>query len=102
MVGVLRRDDQSLVGASNATFSPNSSPGVQDTTTFSSTFTDASTVSWTLTIKNSSSTTVRTFTGTGNVSKIWDGKNSSNAVVPDGSYVAAESSTSSVTWARRR
>src|SRR5262249_22009164 len=77
------------LAATNAVFSPNASSGIKDTTTFHSTLTDASAVTWTLTLKNHNSTTVRIYTGAGNVSQLWDGKMSpSNAFVGDGLYTA--------------
>ncbi|MFA5073213.1 MAG: fibronectin type III domain-containing protein [Nitrospirota bacterium] len=73
--------------------SPNAN-GVKDTTTISSTFSYPS--NWTITLKNSSSTTVRTYTGTGTaMNQVWDGKNTSGTVVPNGTYsyqIAAVSS----------
>src|SRR5204863_8105265 len=48
----------SALTASVSVFSPNASAGFQDTTTFSSTFTEATSVNWTLTIKNNGDTTV--------------------------------------------
>jgi parallel beta-helix repeat protein len=64
--------------------SPNGD-NVKDTTTVSSTVSYPST--WTLTLKDSSNTTVRTYTGTGTtMTQIWDGRNTQNTVVPDGNY----------------
>lgn len=65
-------------------FSPNND-NIKDTTSIIAVF--SQTVNWTITIKTSSSTTVRTFTGTGNIiAQVWDGKNESSAVVSDGTY----------------
>ena len=68
-----------------AYFSPNGD-AIQDTalTTSSFNFDD---VSWTLTIKNSRGTTVRTVTGTSaGLSFAWDGKNGSGTIQPDGPF----------------
>jgi len=65
-------------------FSPNGD-GVSETTTLSARTTLP--VTWTLTIKNSAATVVRTFAGSGStISQSWDGKNASAALVPDGLY----------------
>ena len=86
--------------ASKTYFSPNGD-NVNDTTTFTAALTLSA--NWTLTIKNSGGTTVRTFTGSGtSVSQIWDGKNGSGVVVPDGAYtwtLEAVEPTSSVSAA---
>jgi flagellar hook assembly protein FlgD len=71
-------------------FSPEAPPnGRRDTTAFTAGFSEAST--WTITIKNSGGTTVRTLTGgpaTSLVAATWDGKNASGSVVADGTYTA--------------
>jgi YD repeat-containing protein len=71
-------------------FSPEAPPnGRRDTTAFTASFSEAST--WTITIKNSGGTTVRTLTGgpaTSLVAATWDGKNASGSVVADGTYTA--------------
>jgi flagellar hook assembly protein FlgD len=65
-------------------FSPNGD-NANDATTFTAALTLSA--NWTLSIKNSGGTTVRTFTGSGtSVSQIWDGKNGSGVVVPEGAY----------------
>ncbi len=65
-------------------FSPNGD-GRSDTTTIKATLNHAA--NWTLEIKTSSGSVVRAFSGNGtSVNQIWDGKNSSNARVPDGIY----------------
>jgi flagellar hook assembly protein FlgD len=70
--------------ASEGYISPNAD-GVKDSTNISATFTQPS--DWTITIKNSSSTVVRTFSDLAtSVSQTWDCKNSSGTVVPDGTY----------------
>ena len=74
--------------------SPNNSPGIQDTTSVTTTVRqERSATTWTVTIKNSSNATVRTFTGAGviaintfPISAIWNGKDSAGAFVPDGVY----------------
>ncbi len=65
-------------------FSPNGD-NLNDTTTLTASTTLPS--NWTLTIKNSGGTVVRTFSGTGtSISQVWDGKNTSGVVVPEGAY----------------
>ena len=66
-------------------FSPNGD-GVSDTFTVTASLNLAA--DWTLTFKNASGATVRTFSGTGAtaVSQVWDGKDSGGANVPDGAY----------------
>lgn len=84
-------------------FSPSVSPGTKDTTTFQATITgDAPPFNWTLNVKNSGGSTVKSFSGSGNVSAAWDGKDSGGAFVASGNYTAALSVTdaaSSVTLA---
>lgn len=71
-------------GASPDRLSPDGD-GRQETTTISATF-DQSTV-WTINIRNSAGATVRTITGSGaTLGQTWDGKNSTGAAVPDGTY----------------
>ncbi len=65
-------------------FSPNAD-GVKDNTTIKATF--SRTVKWNLQIRNSSGTTLRTWTGSAtSLSVLWDGKNSIGYKVPDGTY----------------
>jgi flagellar hook assembly protein FlgD len=65
-------------------FSPNGD-ALKDNTTIKVAF-DAVT-KWNLQIRNSSGTTLRTWTGTGSsLSIVWDGKNSTGFKVPDGTY----------------
>lgn len=72
--------------ASPNPFSPNAN-GVQDSTTFRATFSASG--PWTLVVRDSSGATVRSFAGSGaSVSQLWDGKNASGTVVPDGTYTA--------------
>jgi len=64
--------------------SPNAD-GVKDTTTISSSFSYPS--NWTLTIRNASNTTMKTYTGAGTaMNQVWDGKNTSGTVVSNGTY----------------
>ena len=66
-------------------FSPNADT-IQDTTTLSGTNPFDDTL-WTINVKNSGGTTVRTGTSTAlNLSFVWDGKNDSSVVQPDGAY----------------
>ena len=74
------------ISASPNPFSPNGD-GIQDTTTISFTSDQAGTYS--IDIKDSTATIKRTLTGNllaGTNSVVWDGKDSSNTVVPDGTY----------------
>ncbi len=65
-------------------FSPNSD-GINDVTTISALFSLPG--DWILTIKDSSDTTVKTFSGSGSsISQVWDGTDSSLSVVPDDTY----------------
>jgi flagellar hook assembly protein FlgD len=65
-------------------FSPNGD-SVQDDTTVSAQFNG--TFDWTVTFKNASQQTVRTLSGNGSdLSTIWDGKDESQSVVPEGIY----------------
>jgi flagellar hook assembly protein FlgD len=80
------------IAASYLYFSPNGD-GVQDTTTVTAT-TDYDDAAWTVTIKSSGGTTVRSATGSGTaVSYIWDGKDGSGVVQPDGVYAVQVSAT---------
>ncbi len=64
--------------------SPNND-GVKDTTIINAAFTQPS--DWTITLKDSSSAVVKTFTGVASsVTQTWDGKNEQNQTVPDGAY----------------
>ena len=78
------------LAASVLFLSPNNatSLGIDDSTTFTSTISDATAVSWTLTIVDASQNPVRTFSGTGSVNQPWDGRNANAAFVADGNYVA--------------
>ncbi|HEX9705442.1 MAG TPA: Ig-like domain repeat protein, partial [Gemmatimonadales bacterium] len=77
----------SSFAASNPAFSPNAD-GLKDSTTISAWLADDWTpISWTLQIKQGS-TVVKTATGTGNVSYVWDGRDATGGVVADGSYTA--------------
>ncbi len=76
-------------------FSPNGD-GTQDTTTLSAQATFP--VSWTLTIKDSTNTLIKSFTATGSMmSQVWDGKSSSGSVVLDGLYTYQFQGTSTET-----
>ncbi len=71
--------------ANYAFFSPNAD-SVQDTVTVTAA-TNYDDAAWTLSVLDSSSSVVRTQSGTGTaVSYTWDGKNSGGAVQPDGLY----------------
>jgi flagellar hook assembly protein FlgD len=73
------------VAVSQAFFSPNAD-GVQDTTTVSATLSFEGS-SWTVNVRNSANSIVRTATGTGALlSYTWNGKNGSGATQPDGLY----------------
>lgn len=81
--------------ASPNPFSPNVPPdGSKDTTELRATLSDVSPpISWTLTIRNASGATVRSYAGSGtSVSQVWDGKDSLG-VVPDGTYTATLTAT---------
>jgi flagellar hook assembly protein FlgD len=96
------------ISVSNPYFSPNGD-GSKDTTTLTASLTYSS--NWTVDIKNSGGTVVRTFTGTGtSISVTWDGKDSSGVIQPEGTYsytitatepssgtVATENSASNIT-----
>lgn len=74
------------LGVAPAFFSPNAD-AVQDTTTLTGTSSfDGAT--WTVNVKNSGGTVVRTTTGPADpaISYTWDGRNASNAIQPDGIY----------------
>jgi autotransporter-associated beta strand protein len=83
--------------------SPNNSPGVQDSVTFSTTVQfERLATDWTITIRNAGGTVVRTFTGsfsgTGANDPIvatWNGRDSLNQFVPDGPYTVVASFTDS-------
>jgi flagellar hook assembly protein FlgD len=65
-------------------FSPNGDLS-KDTTRFTGTISYPA--DWTLSIKNASAQTVKTFVGNGTtVNELWNGKDTSEQVVPDGSY----------------
>jgi parallel beta-helix repeat protein len=69
---------------SEAYFSPNAD-SVKDTTTAQGTLSQSS--SWTVNVRNSGGTTVRTFTGSGTaVSAAWDGQDGSSVLQSDGQY----------------
>ena len=92
--GRLIIDSTKLPVVSNAAVTPpNFSPngdGVQDAATVTATvnFDDAS---WTARVKNSGGTVVRTVTlpAGGSLTFVWDGKNDSGVVQPDGTYTIA-------------
>jgi len=68
-------------------FSPNAD-GQQDSATIYASITTPA--DWSINIKDSSDQVKRTFTGTGaTIEQAWDGKDSLNAVVPDGIYTYA-------------
>ena len=75
----------------NRYFSPNGD-GVKDTTQFGATVTRAGSYTspvfrWTVNVKNSAGTIVRSGSGLGTaVSFVWDGRNGSGAVQPEGDY----------------
>ena len=72
------------VTVSNPYFSPNGD-GSKDTTTLTASLTYLS--NWTVDIKNSVGTVVKTLTGTGtSISATWDGKDSSGVIQPEGTY----------------
>jgi len=72
-------------------FSPNGD-GSKDNTTIKAAFNVA--VNWNLQIRNSSGTTLRTWTGTGtSLSVLWNGLNSTGFRVPDGTYTVRLSGT---------
>lgn len=72
-------------------FSPNSD-GRADTTTVSAAFNHSA--NWTLQIRNSSGTLVRSFSGSGtNMSQVWNGQNTSNNLVANGVYTATVTAT---------
>ena len=72
------------IDVSPVVFSPNAD-GKKDTTTFYASATAE--CGFTINIKNSQGSIIRTFTGLGTkIEQAWDGKNSSGAVVPDGIY----------------
>jgi parallel beta-helix repeat protein len=72
------------VEVSRLFISPNGD-GDKDDTTVTATLTKSA--DWAIHIRNSSNTVVRTLTGSGaSVSKLWDGRDNANAVVPDGVY----------------
>ena len=82
-----------------AAISPTNSPGVQDTTSISTTVRgEGTSATWTVTIKNSANVTVRTFTGSGVINNnsfpiavTWDGRNTGGTFVPDGTYTVTAS-----------
>ncbi|MBI4729956.1 MAG: S8 family serine peptidase [Acidobacteria bacterium] len=74
-------------------FSPNSD-GVKDDTTIEANLADESPAAWALEVKSEASTVVRSFSGPASpVEATWDGRDSSGAVVADGSYAAVLSAT---------
>src|SRR5207248_939931 len=82
-----------------AAISPTNSPGVQDTTSISTTVRgEGTSATWTVTIKNSANVTVRTFTGSGVINNnsfpiavTWDVRNTGGTFVPDGAYTVTAS-----------
>ena len=72
------------IDVSPGVFSPNAD-GKKDTTTFYASATAP--CSFTINIKNSQGNIIRTFTGLGTkIEQLWDGKDSSGVVAPDGIY----------------
>ncbi|HDH05826.1 MAG TPA: hypothetical protein ENH01_08960 [Nitrospirae bacterium] len=72
------------VNVSNPDFSPNGD-GVEDTTTISARITYSS--DFTVDIKESGGAVIRSFTGTGDsISALWDGKDMSGVIQPQGAY----------------
>ncbi len=86
MLDTARQLTLSGVAVTPAFFSPNAD-GVQDTSTLSGTA-SLDGASWTLNVKNSGGTVVRSASGSAspNLSYTWNGKNTSGAVQPDGVY----------------
>ena len=81
--------------ASDPFFSPNGD-GVKDTTTISASFTQKS--DWTISVKDASSSVVRTFTGLAtSMSQTWDGRNDQGQLVSDGTYTWTISAVGSET-----
>ncbi len=77
------------LSANHALISPANDDGTLDDTTFTATITDASAVSWTLTIRDSENAVIRTFTGSGSaVSQTWNGTNGLDEACDDGAYTA--------------
>ena len=73
------------LSVSQAYFSPNGD-GVQDTVALTGTATPGG-ATWTVNVRNSLNAIVRTYTGSApTLSVIWDGKNGSGTIQPDGSY----------------
>lgn len=82
--------------ASSQNFISPNGDGIQDSTSISATFTQQS--NWTVTVKNSSGTSVRTITGSGTaLNQAWDGTNDSGGTVPDGLYAYRIDAASSET-----
>lgn len=78
-----------------ALFSPNAD-GIKDTVNFVAVFNKNA--NWTISIKNSSNTVARNFTGMGsNLSQSWDGKNNSGTLVSDGAYTYTINATDPAT-----
>lgn len=75
----------SLPGHNPNPFSPNGD-GVKDTTTLYAVITDLAPVTYTLEVRDSADTLLRTFTGSGSVSKLWDGKDTAGVIQPNGNY----------------
>src|SRR5262249_16910544 len=75
---------------STPVIAPGTTSTVPTTTILSSTIGDANPLRYTITIKDSGGTTVRTIIGSFSpgapqeVDTVWDGKNDSNAIVPNG------------------
>ncbi len=83
------------VAVSESYISPNGD-GIKDSTTISSSISFDS--AWTVSIKNSSGTTVKTYAGTGTALSLpWNGTDDSGSTVPDGSYTYRIDATSSET-----
>jgi len=72
------------IGVSQTYISPNGD-GVQDTTTISGSLSRSA--AWTLTVRDASGSSVRTYSGSGTtISAVWDGKNSGGQTVADAQY----------------
>jgi flagellar hook assembly protein FlgD len=85
VIDTTRQLSLSNLAASPLLFSPNGD-GVQDTCALTAS-TDFDSAAWTIAVINSANTTVRSVSGSGlAISFVWDGKNASGVVQPDGTY----------------
>ena len=79
------------IAVSSLYFSPNAD-GVQDVTTISGSLNQSS--NWTVTIRNSGSSVVRTFTGSGtSISASWNGQDGGGQLLADGVYTVEVTAT---------